>query len=92
MRPQRPVSTTPLQALNLLNSEFVMSQSERISRRAMKASDQDLPDAIELCFQLLLGRHATQREVSDCLMLARDHGLAMVCRALLNANEFSLLQ
>ena len=92
VRPQRPVSTTPLQALNLLNSEFVMSQSERISRRAMKASDQDLPDAIELCFQLLLGRHATQREVSDCLMLARDHGLAMVCRALLNANEFSLLQ
>ncbi|MCH2182703.1 MAG: PSD1 and planctomycete cytochrome C domain-containing protein [Mariniblastus sp.] len=92
VRPQRPISTTPLQALNLLNSDFVMSQSELIAQRAMQESDQDLPEAVQRCFQLLLGRDAAEDELAGCLELARDHGLTLVCRAILNSNEFSLLQ
>ncbi|MFG0297742.1 MAG: PSD1 and planctomycete cytochrome C domain-containing protein, partial [Maioricimonas sp. JB045] len=34
VRDKRPVSTTPLQALNLLNSDFALDQSQRIAERA----------------------------------------------------------
>ena len=34
VRAKRPVSTTPLQALNLMNSDFVIDQSKRIADRA----------------------------------------------------------
>ncbi len=34
VRAKRPVSTTPLQALNLMNSDFVMEQSKLIAERA----------------------------------------------------------
>ena len=34
VRSKRPVSTTPLQALNLMNSEFVVDQSKHLAERA----------------------------------------------------------
>ena len=36
VRAKRPVSTTPLQALNLMNSPFVVEQSDIIAARAEK--------------------------------------------------------
>ena len=92
VRPQRPISTTPLQALNLLNSEFVMNQSELIAKRGLSESDRDQTKAVTRCFQILLGRQPTKDEMETCAELAGDHGLAMVCRAILNSNEFSILQ
>ena len=38
---RRPVSTTPLQALNLMNSKFVLDQSDRIAKRALLDSRED---------------------------------------------------
>ena len=92
VRPQRPISTTPLQALNLLNSEFVMNQSELIAKRGLNESDHNQTKAVARCFQILLGRQPTEDEMETCAELAGDHGLAMVCRAILNSNEFSILQ
>ena len=92
VRPQRPISTTPLQALNLLNSEFVMEQSDLLADRVMKESGEDPKVAIGRCFELLLGRRVEAEELQACMELAESHGMTMVCRALLNSNEFSLLQ
>jgi hypothetical protein len=91
VRAKRPVSTTPLQALNLMNSDFVMDQSQRIAKRALEAAGEDQDAAIDTCFQLLLGRPADDSERKACLKLAKADGLALVCRALINSNEFAFL-
>jgi hypothetical protein len=91
VRPQRPVSTTPLQALNLLNSNFVIEQSKLIAQRAMKDSNNQPVAAVNRCFELLLGRAPDAVEKKACLALAEEQSLALVCRALLNSNEFAFL-
>ena len=50
VRAKRPVSTTPLQALNLMNSPFVMSQSKLIAKRAIHDSQNDLSKALDRMF------------------------------------------
>ena len=92
VRAKRPVSTTPLQALNLMNSDFVLEQSEMIADRAMKdAGETNLAGAVDRCFELLLGRSPEAEERSACETLANEDSLALVCRALINSNEFAFL-
>ena len=55
VRAKRPVSTTPLQALNLMNSPFVVQQSALIAERAEREAGQGA-GAVKRCFELLLGR------------------------------------
>ncbi|MEO1526422.1 MAG: PSD1 and planctomycete cytochrome C domain-containing protein [Planctomycetota bacterium] len=89
VRAKRPVSTTPLQALNLMNSRFVMDQSDRIAQRAWRESGGGAA-AIERCFELILGRLPADAERQACEELAKED-LALVCRALINSNEFAFL-
>jgi len=91
VRPKRPVSTTPLQALNLLNSDFVIEQSNLIAQRAMSDSNNQTSVAVNRCFELLLGRSPDAVEKEACTALAEEQSLALVCRALLNSNEFAFL-
>lgn len=91
VRAKRPVSTTPLQALNLMNSDFVIEQSKRIADRAEKDAGGDKAKAVNRCFRLLLGRSPDRQERQDCLALAKAEGLSLVCRALINSNEFAFL-
>lgn len=90
VRDKRPVSTTPLQALNLMNSDFVMEQSKLIADRARRATSSN-PEAIDACFQLLLGRRATLAETEACLSLVDAGDLTTVCRAIINSNEFAFI-
>jgi hypothetical protein len=90
--PKRPVSTTPLQALNLMNSDFVVEQSEFIAERAMRDAGKDnLTAAVQRCFQLILARDPDADELTASLEVARTTGLHLVCRSLINANEFAFL-
>ena len=91
VRAKRPISTTPLQALNLLNSNFVMDQSKRIAERAIRDSGGVDSDAVAKCFELILGRSPDQEELAACVKLAKEKQLALVCRALINSNEFAFL-
>ena len=91
VRAKRPVSTTPLQALNLLNSPFVLEQTRLIAARALEETNGDQSDAIIRCFQLILGRPPDEMELAVCVQLTREQDLAIVCRALINSNEFAFL-
>jgi len=91
IRPKRRISTTPLQALNLLNSDFVIDQSRRIADRALGDVDGDDTGSVNRCFELLLGREPTAQERKACLAVAREDDLSLVCRALINSNEFAFL-
>jgi hypothetical protein len=91
VRARRPVSTTPLQALNLMNSNFVLNQTKRIADRAIEEADGGEEKSIDRCFQLLLGRLPDKQEREACLALANKENLSFVCRAIINANEFAFL-
>ncbi|MCW5559974.1 MAG: DUF1553 domain-containing protein, partial [Verrucomicrobiae bacterium] len=86
--PRRGVTTTPLQALGLMNSSFVQRQSARLADRALAASDQDLDRAVDTAWRYALGRPPTPEEFARGRSAARDRGLANLCWALLNSTEF----
>ena len=92
VRARRPVSTTPLQALNLMNSDFVVEQARFIAERANKDSgDRGLKAAVRRCFALLLTRQPDPGELDAAVEIAKKQGLNVVCRGLINANEFAFL-
>jgi hypothetical protein len=90
VRSKRPVSTTPLQALNLMNSPFVVEQSAFIAARAEKEAGQGTP-AVKRCFELLLSRMPSAAELKASLAVSKSRGLQFVARALINSNEFAFI-
>lgn len=88
IQPKRNVSITPLQALNLMNSEFLMEQSSRFAERLQGEAGTDLRQQVERAFLLAFGRPPEQLEWTASQQLISQHGLQVFCRALYNSNEF----
>lgn len=86
--PKRSSSTTPLQALNLLNSPFLLQQSEFFAVRLNRETGDNRTKQIDRAFQLTFGRSPTTEETQAAEKLIAQHGLNSFCRAMLNANEF----
>ena len=79
---RRRVSTSSLQPLWLLNSDFANRVSAGLADRAG-----DVSSAIRICF----GRDATADEIDLLRQHAAKHGLASACLAILNSSEFLYL-
>ena len=86
--PQRTVSNTPVQALTLLNNDFVIRQAGLLAQRLRKESGDDAGRQIERAYRLLYGRGATERELKLGREFLAGQTLANYTRALINANEF----
>ena len=86
--PRRNVSTTALQALNMLNSRFVIQQATHFARRLEAEAGADAGKQVERGFQLAFGRGPSATERNAAVALIASHGSAAFCRALYNANEF----
>ena len=84
----RRASTTPIQALNLFNSRFTLDQSHAFAARVKKETGDDIAAQIRHAWQLALTREPTAAELSDTMTTVQKHGLAVLCRALFNSNEF----
>ena len=84
----RHASTTPIQALNLLNSRFTLDAADAFAARVQRETGNDLEKQITRAYQLALGRPASRAELRDAEPVLRAHGLAVLCRALFNSNEF----
>lgn len=83
--PRRGVTTTPLQALSLMNGSFVQRQAKHLAERAQRS----LPDApIEAAYRIALGRPPAAEEVRRAEEVVRARGLNHLCWALLNSTEF----
>lgn len=89
--PRRNVSITPLQALNLLNSGFMLQQAGYFADRVEKDVGKDRLTQVKRVFALAFQRNPSDKELTAATKLATDHGLAALCRAVLNANEFVFL-
>jgi hypothetical protein len=86
--PRRGVTTTPLQALSVMNGSFVQRQAGELAKRALQSAGGDLPRAVDAAYELALSRPATAAEQARAAAAARERGLASVCWALLNSTEF----
>jgi hypothetical protein len=89
--PKRSASTTPLQALNLFNSRFILSQAEAFAARLRRDAGEDLPAQVRRAWQLAFNRAPSRAEARDAVAFARAEGTPALCRAVLNANEFLFL-
>ncbi|MFN7937191.1 MAG: PSD1 and planctomycete cytochrome C domain-containing protein [Bryobacteraceae bacterium] len=87
--PQRPVSNTPVQALTLMNNEFVIRQAERFAERLKREAPDGRAAQIGLAYRLLFGREPSANEAKRDTAFADQHSLAAWCRAILNSNEFA---
>ena len=89
--PKRARSTTPLQALNLANSKFIMQQAEFFAERLKKEKKDDVQAQVQLAFNLAFQRSADADEVATAEKFIREQGLKMFCREIFNCNEFVYL-
>ncbi|HLK60498.1 MAG TPA: DUF1549 and DUF1553 domain-containing protein [Chthonomonadaceae bacterium] len=88
---QRNITTTPTQALTLLNDPLVLRQSALFAQRIQKEVGKDPGKQIERAYRLCFGRAPTPRERAlslDFLTKRGPSGLADFCHSLLNLNEF----
>ena len=88
--PVRSVTTTPLGALSLMNTSFVIRMSEQMAKRLEVEKDDD-QKRIAHAFELAFGRSATPQDLNLGLGFVKKNGLAAFCRVLFNANEFLYL-
>ena len=79
LAPVRSFSASPLQALALMNNSFVAYHAEVMAKEV-----RGVPQAVQRVWL----REPTAEELADFTALEREHGLAAVCRLLLNSNAF----
>jgi hypothetical protein len=89
--PRRRESTTPLQALNLLNSRFAIEHSSMLAEQIEQKSELTVAQKINHVFLVVLGRAASEEEQNELLPMVAQEGLMPLCRALFNSNEFLLI-
>jgi mono/diheme cytochrome c family protein len=83
LTPARVQTTTALQALALLNNDFMLRQTQYFADRVRNEAATE-EERIRLAFQLALQRPPLAMEIEG----AKRLDLFALCRALLNSNEF----
>jgi hypothetical protein len=90
--PKRMRSVTPLQALNLLNSDFLLQQADFFAERLRKDAGEKIDAQTRFAFELCYGRPPDIEELKASRTLVSKDGLPMLCRALFNSNEFIFVE
>jgi hypothetical protein len=84
---KRNETVTSLQALALLNNQLMLTMAKAMSERVTQ-NNTDLSQQVGHAFRLALSRSPTRDELEELLKYTEAHGLASLCRLLLNLNEF----
>lgn len=85
--PRRAETTTPLQALTMLNHTFTLDMANFLAARLQEEAGTDPADQIVLAYRLCYGREPAASEANACLRMIEQHSLAALCRVLLNTSE-----
>jgi hypothetical protein len=86
--PKRSRSNTPLQALNLFNSSFVLQQSELLAARLQREAGESPESQADRAFALFYNRPPDAWEREQSAAMIKAEGLLSFCRALYNTSEF----
>lgn len=89
--PNRISTTSPLQALTLLNHQFTLAMAEALAARVQAEQPQEQRAQIRRAFALAFQRAPTPEEETATSTLIAKYGWRAFGRALLNANELLYL-
>ena len=89
--PRRSQTTTPLQALTMMNHSFTRDMANAIAFRVRQQFPEDLPKQVEAVFKIAYQRRADADELDQSMKVVGDHGLRALCRAILNSSELIYL-
>jgi hypothetical protein len=86
--PRRASTTTPLQALTMLNHRFSLDMADHLAERLARDAGAGNPAAqVQRAFALAYSRAPDAHEQDLAVAVISQHGLGAFCRALLNSNE-----
>jgi hypothetical protein len=86
--PRRGTTTTPLQALALLNNSFTLRMADHFAERLAKERPESAEQQVARAFELAYGRPPSVLEWAAATAFVQEHGLPAFGRVLLNANGF----
>ena len=86
--PKRAATTTPLQALALLNNALTLRLADRFSERLKREAGDDPRRQVERAYHLAFGRAPDDAETEAATAVVQKHGAAALARAIFNSNEF----
>lgn len=89
--PRRSQSTTPIQALNLFNSQFTIDLANDFAKRVEADVGGDARNQAKRAWKLAFGRDPDETELVEAENAIREHGLPILCRVVFNSNEFLFL-
>ena len=83
---RRSTTTTPLQALSMINGNLLQEESVFLAKRIEKEVGSDRQNCVAQAFEIVLNRPPSAEESKH--FAAFGGNLAALCRVLLNSNEF----
>lgn len=86
--PRRGNTTTPLQALSLMNNSFTLRMADHFAERLTRERPADIEQQVERAFELAFGRPPSGDELRESVGFVSERGLATFCRVLFNSNGF----
>ncbi len=86
--PRRAVTTTPIQALALLNNTQSLREVERFASRLRREVGNDPGLQVERAYWLAFGRQPDPEEREEARRVVESFGPAVLARAIFNSNEF----
>ena len=86
--PKRITTTSPLQALTLFNSAFVVDQASSFAALVETESGDDEAGFVESAWRRAYLREPSAAERRSATEFLAQHGLEALSRAILNSNEF----
>ncbi|ADB18702.1 protein of unknown function DUF1549 [Pirellula staleyi DSM 6068] len=86
--PRRASTTTPLQALSLLNSSFTLRMADSFASRLEKEAPASVEQQVERAFLIAYGRAPSAAELAASVTFAKHNSLSLLCRVLLNSSGF----
>ena len=89
--PNRSVTTTPLGALAMMNTSFVLRMSDHFAERLAAEVGDEIDAQGRRAFQLAFYREAQPEELGLAIAFINKNGLPAFCRVIFNSNEFLYL-
>jgi hypothetical protein len=90
--PRRASTTSPLQALALLNHAFSLDMAQALADRLEREAGSDPMAQVRRAFALAFGRFPSEAETMQSSTLIERHGLPAFCRAILNTTELIYIE
>lgn len=85
--PRRAETTTPLQALTMMNHSFTLDMAEALAERVMSEAGADVDAQVRRLYAVCYEREPSAEELATCLGFVASADLPALCRVMLNASE-----